>query len=192
MAYTGKKPIDVVDATTAQSLEVTTALEVDTIKDTGGTTAIEIDSGGRVFTPARPAFFSYLSGNYDITANATDEKIVFNAEDFDKGNNFASGQFTAPVAGLYQFNVCITYFGEGVSSRYVRASIYKNGSDALIEGHGQQSDETGNADYSMVSFSAIMDLAVDDVISVYVAVNDSAVSVAGFNKTTHFSGYLIG
>lgn len=178
--------------TFAGNVTMSSDLNVDTIKDTGGTTAMTIDSSGRVSTPVRPAFFAYLNANQSITSSATDEKVLFNAEDFDKTNNFASSEFTAPLAGLYQFNVAIQFEGSGEVSRYVRARIFKNGSTSQIEGHNHLSDETSNSDYSMVSYGAIMDLAANDVISVHIAVFNSNLVISGFNKTTHFSGYFIG
>ena len=153
---------------------------------------IDVDASGRVSMPSQPAFFAYLIGNQDTISQATDEKVLFNAEDFDRGGNFINSEFTAPVAGIYQFNVCITYYHPDISSRYVRATLFKNGSDFQIEGHSHASQESANDDYTMVSFGAVMELAQNDVISVYAAVANAGVNIAGFNKTTHFSGYLVG
>jgi hypothetical protein len=171
---------------------MTSIIKVDQIQNAAGTAGLTIDSSGRVLTPVRPAFFAHLNANHSTTAAATDEKVPFNAEDYDKGGNFANSEFTAPVAGLYQFNVCVTFIANSQSSRYIRASIYKNGSDFNIEAHSHMSNETSDSDYALVSFSCTLDLAANDVISVYYAVADVDVDVAGINKTTHFSGYLIG
>ena len=167
-------------------------LQVDAINHSGGTNALTIDSSGRVFTPVRPAFFAYLNANTSINSDATDQKVLFNAEDFDKTNNFANNEFTAPIAGLYQFNVAITFLSSGQSSRYARARIFKNGSTTQIESHSHMSDETSNSDYTSVNFGAVMDLSANDVISIHVAVANSNVGIAGINKTTNFSGFFIG
>ena len=47
-------------------------LHVDAIKHSGGTSALTIDSSGRVFTPVRPAFFAYLNATTSISSSATD------------------------------------------------------------------------------------------------------------------------
>ena len=167
-------------------------LQVDAINHSGGTNALTIDSSGRVFTPVRPAFFAYLNATTAISSDATDQKVLFNAEDFDKTNNFANNEFTAPIAGLYQFNVNITYTSSSQSSRYTRARIFKNGSTTQIESHSHMSDETGNADYSSVNFGVVMDLSANDVISIHIAVANSNLQIAGINKTTNFSGFFIG
>ena len=167
-------------------------LQVDAINHSGGTNAMTIDSSGRVSTLVRPAFFAYLNTTTAISSDATDQKVLFNAEDFDKTNNFANNEFTAPIAGLYQFNVAIVFQSSGQSSRYTRARLFKNGSTTQIESHSHMSDETSNNDYSGVTFGAVMDLSANDVISVHIAVANSNLSISGINKTTNFSGFFIG
>ena len=160
----------------------------------GTNTAINIDSSGRVFTPVRPAFFAYSTSDTTIASQDTDQKILFQAEDFDKTNNFANSEFTAPVSGLYQFNTSISFYANNVSARYVRTRIFKNGSSTTIECHTHMSDETSASDYTNCSMSVTLDLSANDVISVYGATQQGSnqIYIAGFNKTTHFSGYLIG
>lgn len=171
---------------------MTSIIKVDQIQNTAGTVGLTIDDGGNVLTPVRPAFFAFLIGNQSTVTSGTDEKVNFNGEDFDKGSCFSNGEFTAPIAGLYQINVCVTWLSGSQSARYVRASIFKNGSDFGIEGHSHASDETSNDDYHMVSFGAVMNLESGDVLKVMAATSNYQVNIAGFNKTTHFSGYFIG
>tara|TARA_R100000353_G_scaffold119311_1_gene84964 strand:- start:678 stop:1190 length:513 start_codon:yes stop_codon:yes gene_type:complete len=166
-------------------------LHVDAIKHSGGTSAMTIDSSGRVFTPVRPAFFAYATSSPYISSAATDQKLGL-TEDYDKTNNFANSEFTCPVSGLYFFNVSVNFYGSGVSTRYVRARLYKNGSTTQIECHSHMSDETGNSDYAHTSFGCTLDLSANDVMAVYVTSSSTSIQVAGFNKTTHFSGHLIG
>ena len=156
----------------------------------GTNTAINIDSSGRVFTPVRPAFFAYSTSDTTIASQDTDQKILFQAEDFDKTNS----EFTAPVSGLYQFNTSISFYANNVSARYVRTRIFKNGSSTTIECHTHMSDETSASDYTNCSMSVTLDLSANDVISVYGATQQGSnqIYIAGFNKTTHFSGHLIG
>tara|TARA_R100000234_G_scaffold106368_2_gene76938 strand:+ start:82 stop:549 length:468 start_codon:yes stop_codon:yes gene_type:complete len=153
-----------------------------------------IDSSGRLFTPVRPAFFVYSTASVGIASQDTDQKILFQAEDFDKTNNFTNSEFTAPVSGLYQFNTSVSFYANGVSARYVRTRIYKNGSTTNIECHTHMSDENSNSDYTNCSMSVTLELSANDVISVYGASQKGSdqIYIAGFYKTTHFSGYLIG
>ena len=76
-----------------------TNVNTGTIKDsTGNTTAMTIDSTGRVKTPARPAFRAGKTATQ--TASGTNELVTWNVEVFDIGGNFANNVFTAPIAGL--------------------------------------------------------------------------------------------
>ena len=167
-------------------------LQVETISHTNNTTALTIDSSGRVLTSVKPAFFAYSTAASTLTSADTDSKVNFAAEDFDKTNNFANSEFTAPVSGLYHLNVCVNFYSTNISSRYVRARLYKNGSTTNIESHTHSSDETSSQDYCAVSFGCTLDLSANDVMSVYAASNVTNIIVAGFYKTTFFSGHLIG
>ena len=167
-------------------------LLVQNIKHTNNTTAINVDSSGRVFTPVRPAFFAYATSSPYISSAATDQKLALAVIDLDKTNNFADSEFTCPVSGLYHFNISVNFYASSISTRYVRARLYKNGSTTQIECHSHMSNESGNADYAHTTFSCTLDLSANDVMAVYVTSSSTSVQVAGFNKTTHFSGHLIG
>jgi len=81
---------------------------------TGGTalfnnSAVTIDSSGRQTNTAQPAFFAYLSGNQNnATGDGTTYTIPFDSELYDQNSNFAANTFTAPIAGIYQFNFQIS------------------------------------------------------------------------------------
>ena len=59
-------------------------LLVQNIKHTNDTSAMTIDSTGRVLTPARPAFRARLTTGSGGGSTGT---LVFNTEDFDIGGN---------------------------------------------------------------------------------------------------------
>ena len=70
-------------------------LKVDAIQNTAGTSALTIDSSGRVLQPARPCFTATLTSG-DISST---NDLVFNNEVFDIGGNYSTstGKFTAPI-----------------------------------------------------------------------------------------------
>ena len=77
-----------------------------------GTVALSISSAGAVTMPSTPAFSVTPDGNQNnLAVDPTVVDIVFATEIFDQGANFGSNQFTAPIAGRYQFNatVAMTY-----------------------------------------------------------------------------------
>jgi hypothetical protein len=88
------------------------------------------DEAGTVLTTATPgvpvngpAFSAYPSSSQSISNN-TYTKILFQTEEFDTNNNFASSTFTPTVAGYYQVNLSIT---PTTTVTLVEAAIYKNG-----------------------------------------------------------------
>ncbi len=106
-------------------------LSVGTIKNTSGTTAITIDSSGRVLKPVRVAFQAGF--NNDDTdnvgsTNGTDYRLTFTDSIYNFGSHWnGTHTFTAPVTGMYMFyaNVYAPY-----TSDYARlgVALYEGGS----------------------------------------------------------------
>jgi hypothetical protein len=78
---------------------------------------------GSTFAGTGPAFSAYPSSPQSISNN-TYTKILFQTEEFDTNNNFASSTFTPTVAGYYQVNLSIT---PTTTVTLVEAAIFKNG-----------------------------------------------------------------
>ena len=117
-------------------------LEVNTINPQSGTTitiggsgdTVSLGSGatqsgfGGVMTPA---FHAYGSGSNQTIPDQTATKVtVFNTEEFDSDNCFASNRFTPTVAGKY-FVYCNLYWDTGTANDFHNGavSIWKNGSN---------------------------------------------------------------
>lgn len=89
------------------------------------------DNTGTIITTAStfggtgPAFSAYPSGTLSISNN-TNTKILFQTEEFDTNNNFASSTFTPTVAGYYQLSTLVGT--TAVITNEAIISIYKNGS----------------------------------------------------------------
>ena len=64
---------------------------------------------GNMIKSANPAFLVYPSAALtNVTGDGTTYAIAWDTEVFDKGSNFASNTFTAPVTGVYQFNIQVS------------------------------------------------------------------------------------
>jgi hypothetical protein len=71
----------------------------------------------------QPAFSASNNANQTISGT-TFTRILFQTEEFDTNNNFASSRFTPTVAGYYQINAG-TYTAATATNVFV--TIYKNG-----------------------------------------------------------------
>ena len=174
---------------------LTGGAKVNTIKHTGGTSALTIDSTGRILTPARPMFDVAKSSTQSISSG-TPTKVTWDTENYDIGGNFASDKFTAPIAGKYHMNALLT-LSTIIAGAGIGLIWYKNGS-VFRSGHHQSTEI--NITFG-ISSSVIFDLAASDYIEVYVfqgsgsaetvgtANNVGSVNAVGSN---YWSGYLIG
>ena len=106
-----------------QTLEVPTVtgnpsftggLKVNTVQDTTGTTAMTIDSSGRVFKSVTPRFSVYRGGSEQFV-NTSDSSTVgvaitwATAEVNNGGANFdlSNDRFQAPATGMYRFDFSV-------------------------------------------------------------------------------------
>lgn len=169
-------------------------LNVSNIANPNGTTAMSIDSSGRILTPARPAFRAYLSSNSgqpDWTFSNSPPIVPFDTESYDVGGNYdtSSSTFTVPITGLYHFDVNI-YVSGPVTAGWVSTFILVDGTQAsrtIFDPEG------GN--YGAPPLSDNLQLTAGQEVTVRLGVeSDQSITVHGDSdgSITNFSGYLIG
>ena len=138
-----------------------------TIGDTN-TSTITLKSGSTLtnFPDNTPSFYAKASTDQTIS-NDTLTTVVFDSEDFDTNNAFASNTFTVPSgeAGKYFFTTNVNYINPN-SSNYRILYIYKN-STPYIE-FQKLTDDSGR---NNLNLSTIMDLSVGDTVSVRIEQN---------------------
>lgn len=167
--------------TFAGNVTMSSDLNVDTIKDTGGTTAMTIDSSGRVLRPQMPAFSAYRDAG-DV---GTSTLYIFNNVHFNNGGHYSTstGRFTAPVTGIYQISTMLmcrdnaTYNNKYYDIR-VDGTTYKR----VYSANG------GNNHHSW-NHTSLFNLTANQ----YVDVITGTVELYGQNSIySTFSGHLVG
>lgn len=128
------------------------------------------------------SFRAYLSAAATLTSGST-VKITLNTEAFDTGGNFASGTFTAPLAGEYQFDgVAALTTNTGTTLTDGQVALYKNGA---VEAWGSYNAPKDGTTWSSVS--ARMQLSAGDTVelwayTVVTANTPNAVNGAAFTR----------
>tara|TARA_R100000808_G_scaffold23556_1_gene52422 strand:- start:780 stop:1295 length:516 start_codon:yes stop_codon:yes gene_type:complete len=167
-------------------------LHVDSIKHSGGTSAMTIDAEGRVSQPTKPSFQACNSTGSWATLS-TGDVVPFNdvssGNCFDIGGDFdtSNNRFVAPIAGKYIFTfLCYTFNSDSVNA----FRLYKNGSAITTASSGNydfQGGQTNGAQDETISGTVILDLTASDYVDIRASTGSDY-----YGTYTHFGGHLIG
>ena len=167
-------------------------LHVDSIKHSGGTSAMTIDSSGRVTQPQVPCFHVYNDdtnfSNTSVSKYTVNVAVVNNGSGFDLSNN----RFVAPVAGHY-FMAWHGLF-RNVSSGF-RVWWYKNGAI-----YTNPSDSAASDIYMSISsglqvtgsMTGVFNLNATDYVEVYYQSSGAGDIYGDDNMHGGWTGHLIG
>jgi hypothetical protein len=134
-----------------------------------------------------PAFSAYNNATQSISSN-TLTKILFQVEDFDTNNNFASSRFTPTIAGYYQINAGLNI--APAASGVAAVAIYKNGNEWQS---GSQIPMNGTYSVRPVVSTLIYFNGSTDYVEIYgLQISGGSLNV-GTNVTiaTWFTGSLV-
>lgn len=166
-------------------------LFVNNISHTNDTSAMTIDTSGRVSRSVIPAFFVYNNTNNWISNVSVGTLIQFNTAKFNLGNHFnlSTYKFTAPVAGLYQFNVR-TYVnndaGDNAWGVAINDTVYNHSNEAYPLFGNLASP--GNANDQGANGSHLLNLSASDTVDV----RSMHANTDYFGTMTSFSGFFVG
>ena len=156
----------------------------------GANTVITLGAAGEVTQPLQPSFYATngSTGQADVTGDNTTVTVAFGTEVIDRGGDFASNTFTAPVTGLYFLSASVRL--QLITTSHTNRTL---------------TISTSNRSCSIVLIRTLADTILTRTIAVIVDMdaNDTAtvtVNVEGSTKTvdifgggdnTFFSGSLI-
>jgi len=172
-------------------------LKVNTIQDaTNSTTAMTVDTAGRILTPARPAFFAFPSANFNSGTGAGTTQ-VFASTQHNIGGHYSTstGKFTVPIAGVYMFGSTIATNNSTSVIVYMSAEVTINGSvgsNLRFQGGWGEKDSSTNT-HHREHYSVQLYLAVGDTAQFSHESNvDVEILGAASGRHTSFWGHLIG
>lgn len=147
---------------------------------TNNTLAMQIGTNGQVTVAAtaNPTFSAYSTSALAVSSGVW-TKVLFDTEEFDTNNNFASSRLTPTIAGYYQLNSAIRFSANNIS----RISFYKNGTEFK--------SLAPNVSAGGLSLSAIIYCnGSTDYVEVYCLLG-AAVNVTAGSTDTWFNGAFI-
>lgn len=174
-------------------------LKVDSIQNTGGTTALTIDSSGALRKNVIPSFSAYAPGGggdvtYSAGANISADMTATHHND---GGHYKTsggdvGKFVAPFDGLYYFTISLYRNNSGDKRVYViiENNTFTNSEGGLNNAQIVNGQGRGNSSGDNYEGSGIVKLSAG--AKAYVSNSYDTTTI--FQHKTHslFQGYLIG
>jgi hypothetical protein len=139
-----------------------------------------------------PAFSAYPNSSIQQTiTSGSQQKVLFQIEEYDTNSNFSSSRFTPTVAGYYQLNATVRISGTMGTGESMLV-IWKNGSE-YKRGWNASGTEVGANFFAMGVNSMVYANGTGDYFEVYIQQGSGGnrdITVAGGN-ITYFNGCML-
>jgi hypothetical protein len=145
---------------------------------------------------SRSAFFVYLTTDVtNATGDGTAYTVIYDTKSFDQGNDFtlATGIFTAPVTGRYQFNCVLSYNPNASTVTVGTVVLVTTGLNiAMVRCNGA----VDTVSPTSRSGSVICPMTAGDTAKIVTTLTGGTKTVTIVGATagrpnTHFSGFLV-
>ncbi len=157
----------------------------------------KIDSSNIYTNTSQPAFFAFKTSNAtNQTGAGATATVAFDSTVFDQNSNFSSSTtFTAPVTGLYHFDICVEMGSLTVLMTLINVNLVTTAKTYIFGSNSPGVCKTANntCQYtgSMLISMTATDTAQVQVIIVNGAGNTASVDGNATFPLTFFSGYLV-
>lgn len=142
-----------------------------------------VDSSGRNYNTTQPAFSAYLSSatSNNVTGDGTGYSIIFDQTIYNVGTSYntGTGVFTAPIAGLYYFNLAI--MAKNIGSHDTLQLQINTATQSFQGSYCNPSTMKANGNFLQVNMAQLIKLSASDTVSF-------AIVVAGSTKTVGING----
>ena len=139
-----------------------------------------------------PAFSAYANATLQTITTGSQQKVLFQTEEFDTDNCYTNSRFTPNVEGYYQLNAQVRL--DGVSGTgEMMIVIYKNTTEHK-RGTNQQGTQIAANFWAMTVSSLVYANGTSDYFEIYVQqTSGSSVTVTAVNATniTWFNGAMV-
>jgi predicted acyltransferase (DUF342 family) len=185
----------IVSSTTGSSSTTTGALVVKGGVGIAGN--VNIGGSANLFiggnqTTNGPAFSAYASNTLQTITSGSQQKVLFQVEEYDTNNNFSSSRFTPTVAGYYQLNAEVRLDGSSGTGE-IMIVIWKNGAE-YKRGTNQSGTSIATNFFAMTVSSLVYANGTTDYFEIYVQQGSgSSLTVTAVNAVniTWFNGCMI-
>ena len=158
-----------------------------------GTTAhIIADASGAITTPLNPGYVAHVNSEItNVTGDETNYTIQMSADIVDRNADHAhaTGIFTAPVVGLYNFS-CALSLG-GIAANHTRLILTGTSSNRTYFVNTQLIDDLDSSGSLGINASITVDMDASDTFFWTLRI-DGGSAVVDLQDTSRISGFLIG
>jgi hypothetical protein len=158
---------------------------------TGGTERMRVDATGNRTMPTNCAFYCESSAVANVTGDGTAYTMIFATELYDKGSDFSTSTFTAPVAGIYTLGCVLNI--SGILSSHTDGRLHFSTSTGGGKTFSVLIDDVGTDDmegYMRATYTIMAEMAASDTATLVLTVSNGTkvVDVDGGNS---FYGMLM-
>lgn len=158
---------------------------------TTGTTNVTLPTSGTLAING-PAFSAYAAATLQTITSGSQQKVLFQTEEFDTNSNYANSRFTPTVAGYYQLNAEVRLDGT-TGTGEMMIVIWKNGSE-YKRGTNQSGTQIASNFWAMQVSSLVYANGSTDYFEIYVQQGsgaDRTVTAVNSPNITWFNGCMV-
>jgi len=144
------------------------------------------------YTTKGPAFSAYANNTLQTITSGSQQKVLFQVEEFDTDNCFASSKFTPTVAGYYQLNAEVRLDGASGTGEMMLV-IWKNGSE-YKRGTNQSGTQIATNFFALTVSSLVYANGTGDYFEIYVQQGSGGsltVTAVNSQNITYFNGCML-